>query len=209
MRSASQATSWPSTRAEPPASGSRPHRARMSVVLPEPLGPSRPNTSPVPTARLTRSTAANLPKRTVTSRRSITSGPVVGRCIPTIPSFPFSRACRVCRASLRQGHGDVRCHAGLEDAVRVGDADLDAKDLMAAFVGTLHIPRRELALGGDLHHGAVKTPAGVAVDADFDRLAEVYPAEVRFRDVDLDPEVVGPEDAQDRLVGRHQVALAH
>ena len=34
-------------------SGNNPHKPRMSVVLPEPLGPSRPKTSPGDTVRLT------------------------------------------------------------------------------------------------------------------------------------------------------------
>ena len=43
----------PAPSAVPAASGIRPHSPRISVVLPEPFGPSRPKTSPWATVRLT------------------------------------------------------------------------------------------------------------------------------------------------------------
>src|SRR5579859_2812748 len=52
-------TSKPATRAAPLVGSSRVHNMRMVVDLPAPLGPSRPNTSPRGTCKLTPATAVN------------------------------------------------------------------------------------------------------------------------------------------------------
>ena len=52
-------TSKPATRAVPLVGSSRVHSMRMVVDLPAPLGPSRPNTSPRGTCKLTPATAVN------------------------------------------------------------------------------------------------------------------------------------------------------
>src|SRR5947209_3687850 len=104
MASASLRTSRPSTVALPSASGTSPHRPRISVVLPEPLGPSMPNTSPGPTVRVTSLTAVKLPKRIVPCSTSMTGG-----------MSPL----------LVQGHQHLGRHARLEDALRVHHPDLD------------------------------------------------------------------------------------
>src|SRR5471032_3703240 len=57
-------TSWRSKRMLPPVGRTRPEMALNSVVLPAPLGPTRPTTSCVPTVRLTALTAVRPPKRT-------------------------------------------------------------------------------------------------------------------------------------------------
>ncbi len=44
-----------------------PRMARMRVVLPEPLSPTRPKQDPVPIFSVTPSTALSFPNRTVTS----------------------------------------------------------------------------------------------------------------------------------------------
>ena len=55
--------SSPNTRAVPVAGRSSVVRMRMAVVLPAPLGPSRPNTSPGVMAKFTSSRAATSPNR--------------------------------------------------------------------------------------------------------------------------------------------------
>src|SRR5437879_143110 len=60
---ASAATSKPATRAVPPLGRSTVHRMRMVVVLPAPLGPSRPKISPGRASKLTWSTAYTSPRR--------------------------------------------------------------------------------------------------------------------------------------------------
>src|SRR5436190_92937 len=51
-----------------------PHSARISVVLPDPLGPKSPNTSPAGTRTLTPSTAVMAPNLITTARTSHTAG---------------------------------------------------------------------------------------------------------------------------------------
>src|SRR5271156_1950075 len=62
-RRAWRATSKPATQALPSLGGSSVVSIRTNVVLPAPLGPSRPKTSPRRTSKLTLSTAVNWPKR--------------------------------------------------------------------------------------------------------------------------------------------------
>src|SRR5262245_5730029 len=64
--------SRPKTRTEPVSACNRPSTCLISVVLPAPLAPTRPNTAPRGTARLTRSSATLAPKRRVTPRMSMT-----------------------------------------------------------------------------------------------------------------------------------------
>src|SRR5579864_8303532 len=56
----------PNSRTAPRLGRSRPSSNRMRVVLPAPFAPSRPTTSPCPTARSTADTAVNAPKLLVT-----------------------------------------------------------------------------------------------------------------------------------------------
>src|ERR1700675_1444038 len=63
-------TSNPLTDALPEVGSSNPHRMRMVVDLPAPLGPRKPKISPRRTARVTWSTAVNVPKRLTKSRIS-------------------------------------------------------------------------------------------------------------------------------------------
>src|SRR5260370_39273617 len=70
------ATSKPPTLARPEVGGSNPHRMRIVVDLPAPLGPRNPKISPRFTSSETRSTAVKSPKRL--TRSSIrTAGPEV------------------------------------------------------------------------------------------------------------------------------------
>ena len=55
----------PATLAVPDVGASSPHNRRIIVVLPEPLGPSMPNNSPVRIDSEALSTAVNAPKRRV------------------------------------------------------------------------------------------------------------------------------------------------
>ena len=52
---------WPSMRISPASGTTKPAIARRSVVLPLPLGPSRPKNSPSGTASVTSSSAATAP----------------------------------------------------------------------------------------------------------------------------------------------------
>src|SRR5437660_1749586 len=114
----------------------------MSVVFPEPLGPSRPNTSPRRTSSVTQSTAVNVPNRIVTSRTSMTAWsafrPLACCGVEGLAGMRFGR--RICLPH-RQPH--VGSHARFEDALRIGHADLEAKDLVPPLVDRLHVAGRE------------------------------------------------------------------
>src|SRR5262245_40633906 len=160
-RSASRVTSWPSTEAVPRAKGTSPHRARISVVLPEPLGPSSPKTSPAGTARLTPSTAVTLPKR-MTASRTVRAGVLLAMLVIGNVLF-FGEPGRVSarsraligsaslRALTRPGspslhrHVHLRRHPRLVHPLRVLDAHPDAEHLVLALVHRLDVARRELA----------------------------------------------------------------
>src|SRR3970040_2540180 len=62
----------PSTTPSPPPRPSSPQIIEIVVVLPAPLGPSRPYVSPAATEKLTPSTAVREPKRLRRSRQSST-----------------------------------------------------------------------------------------------------------------------------------------
>src|SRR5688572_32963544 len=67
-----------------PASGaSNPHRMRTAVVLPAPLGPSRPNTSPRTRLNVTSDSAACSPKRFETPLSSARGSCCTGNEAPT------------------------------------------------------------------------------------------------------------------------------
>src|SRR5579859_6925944 len=68
------ATSYPLTVARPDVGASRPHRIRMVVDFPAPLGPRKPNISPRATSIETLSTATKSPKL-LTSFSMWTAGP--------------------------------------------------------------------------------------------------------------------------------------
>src|SRR5581483_10645369 len=70
--SGSATGSRPKTRTDPLAAFSKPRTWRISVVLPAPLTPTRPKTTPRGTVRLTSSRATLAPKRRVNPRISIT-----------------------------------------------------------------------------------------------------------------------------------------
>src|SRR5207237_680619 len=66
-------TRWPNRRASPASANTSPTRTRRVVVLPAPLGPSRPHTSPWPTAKSRASTASTCPKRLVRPDTAMTA----------------------------------------------------------------------------------------------------------------------------------------
>src|SRR5258707_6018087 len=65
--------SWPQMRMEPRVGGIMPARQRRVVVLPAPLGPTRPRTSPGWTEKDTSLTATNSPYNLVNESTSIMS----------------------------------------------------------------------------------------------------------------------------------------
>src|SRR5947209_10032167 len=69
--SRSLTTSWPATAAEPDVGLARVQSMLIVVVFPAPLGPRKPNTSPVATSKSTPRTASSSPKRLTKPRTEI------------------------------------------------------------------------------------------------------------------------------------------
>ncbi len=69
---------WPSSRALPLVTSSRPVSIFMVVVLPQPLEPRKPKISPRSMRKLTWSTATKSPKRRVSPSASMAGAPSVG-----------------------------------------------------------------------------------------------------------------------------------
>src|SRR5215472_2017591 len=116
-RSGSRATSKPATRPWPDVGRISVVSIRLSVVLPAPLGPSRPKSSPRRTSKLTRSTAVNSPKRLVSSRAWIAADDdsIVER------EGDLGRHARLhLSGSLQQAHLDVESADVLPSAAHVG-----------------------------------------------------------------------------------------
>src|SRR5262245_26496756 len=95
----------PPTRALPPSGMSNVVSMRISVDLPAPFGPSRPNTSPSLTLTVTPSTAVKSPKRLT---RPLTS-------------IAFTASPRSARSF--DGERDIRGHADGETAIAIVDVE--------------------------------------------------------------------------------------
>ena len=86
---------------------------RRVVVLPAPSGPMRPNISPRRTSKLTSEAARTEPKRRVRA------------CALTRSSLPAPGAGGASRPRAGRHEARLGRHAGLEEAVRVLEADLE------------------------------------------------------------------------------------
>ncbi len=157
----------------------------MMVVLPEPLGPRKPKTSPRAIWKLTLSTAVKEPNLMVSWLASIT---VLIR-----------------NAASLKVHGGG--HAGFEDAAGVIDVDLDAEDEVFSIVGGLDVAGQKFTLGGDLLHRSGKG-MGEAIDADVGVLSEADVGKAGFGDVDFDPQLRSFLHGDDDLAGRDEIAGA-
>src|SRR5437868_4389805 len=187
MPSGSSETSRPSTSARPSANRISPHSARMSVVFPDPLGPSSPKTSPRATSNDTSLTAVKVPNRIDTCSILIAAS-------MSVPP---------------EGDEDLGGHPGLEHALGIGDPHLHREDLVLPLVRRLHVPRGEFAHRGDLHHLTPKPPARVRIDRHLHRLVQLQLAQFAGRDEHLHPHVVGAEYPGDGLPGGEHVAGPH
>src|SRR2546423_287079 len=119
---------------------------RMSVDLPEPLGPRRPKISPRGTCSVTLSSARNVPKSFDTLCTSM----------PTSALMFFSRF---------DAEVDFGGHAGVEFRAGV-DEHLHAEDLLGALAARLNVARRVLPFAGDAGDVAVEPLIRKCVDAD-------------------------------------------
>src|SRR6266852_8911936 len=179
-------TSSPSTWASPPESGNSPVSILITVVLPLPLGPRKPNTSPCSTVKLKPSTAVKSPN--LRTRFSATIAAI---------------------SILRQLQAQVGGHARADPPARIVYPHLEAEHLMDALFTCLHVAREEFRFLVDLLDHAFKDIAGERIDADLGFLSHVHQPDLRFRDVNADVELVALEQRPDGSVGGDQIAGTH
>src|SRR4051795_12444112 len=128
IRSASVATSKPTTVALPPVGSRIPQSMRMVVDLPAPFGPRTPKISPRSTVSETSRTATRRPK--VRDRFSVlTMGSALIACSGLRPPR-LATHCKARSSPLPGGHvslqGGEGGSSGVEQLLRVVDRDADA-----------------------------------------------------------------------------------
>src|SRR4249919_688361 len=100
-------TSWPATRALPPVGCMSVHSTEIVVVLPAPLGPRKPNSSPGSTENEMPSTAVKSPKRLTRPSTSTALEPA-----------PFGKATDVETTGRSNDHGRCRVSPSADSARR-------------------------------------------------------------------------------------------
>src|SRR6202521_5555733 len=175
-RPGSRATSKPATNPWPEVGTISVVSIRLSVVLPAPLGPRRPNSSPRRTSKLTWSTAVNAPKRLVSSRACIAAD-----CDSIV----------ACKCDL-DGHSRFHLPGRLQDP----HLDVERADVLtpAANVGL----GRELPLLCDRHHLPRKKQRRMRRQRHLRGTADADRAKVGLLDIDARPDGREIVDGQDR-----------
>src|ERR1700722_3004227 len=176
-----RATSKPATNAWPPLGVSSVVSIRTTVVLPAPLGPSNPKTSPRRTSKLTLSTAVKAPNRLVRSLVCIASE---------------SRSI-IARKSYFRGHPGFEFAFGLQHL----HLDVEGADVLTP---APHVALcRELAFLPDCHHAPAENLRRCRRQFDLRRLADVKRTKVGLFDVDARPNRREVVDGKDRHAWRH------
>src|SRR5271156_5893470 len=186
-----RATSKPATNAWPSLGVSSVVSIRTTVVLPAPLGPSNPKTSPRRTSKLTLSTAVKAPKRLVRS---------LVRIAGESRSF-------IARKSDFRGHPGFEFAFGLQHL----DFDVEGTDVLAP---APHVAfGRELAFLPNSHHAPGESLRRIRRQFDLRRLADVQRTEIGLFDIDPRPNRREVVDGEDRNARRHPLPdferLAH
>src|SRR5271154_7436900 len=178
------ATSKPATIAWPPLGTSSVVSIRTTVVLPAPLGPSNPNTSPRRTSKLALSTAVKVPKGLVRSLVCIASE----------------------SGSIGPREGDFRGHPGFEFAFSLQHLDLDVKCANVLAPASHVAFGREFAFLANRHDAPGEDLRRIGRQYDLRRLADVERAEVGLLDVDSRPNRREVIDRENRHARRHPFA---
>src|SRR5216684_8962746 len=189
--SGSRRISCPATRAVPEVGGVSVVSMRISVVLPAPLGPSRPKISPSVTSKLISFTATSSPNffdRRSTSMAFISvgssrRGASAGRPAPARkPAFLF-------RGRGQQHRGG---HPGDQTPAFVGHRDLDGEGLDVAFGAADVALRGEFILNAFEENRALEHVAGW--QAYLQPLAQLDGIHVGFLHIGAHPQVVNVYD---------------
>src|SRR5260370_34382650 len=95
----------------------------------------------------------------------------------------------------------IRGHARKYAAHGIIDADFYANDLVDALFAGLHIARQEFGLLIDLLYDAVERGVRKRIDANFGLLAKFDAADLRFRNVDTNVNLILVQARGDGRVG--------
>src|SRR5262245_34812475 len=180
-------TSMPSTTPRPLVSGRIPVSILITVVLPEPFGPRKPNISPGSTLKLTPSTAMTSP-----NLRTKFSAMIADIISPRV---------------AQELH--VGIDAGAQTVLGVLDAQLHSKHLVLTLLLGLDIARQKLRLLADLLDHRLECAVRVGVDLDFRRLTDSNRTDLVLRDVNDHVELIRFEQLGNRGIRRYKVARTH
>jgi len=126
------------------------------------------------------------------------------------PNRRVSRSVRMTGSLMGDGlvEEHIRGHANAETIAALLQGDLDAEDLLAAFLGRLDVSAGELAFLRDEGHAADEALVREAVRVDGDTLAEFDLAEAGLGHVSADPEARQVEQRRRWCVRGDEVAGA-
>src|SRR5262245_7852144 len=177
-------TSMPSTTPRPPVSGRIPVSILITVVLPEPFGPRKPNISPGSTLKVTPSTAMKSP-----NLRTKFSAMMADIASPR------------CWQELHVG-----IDPGAQTVLGVFDAQLHSKHLVLTLFLRLDIAGEKLGLLADLLDHCLECAVRVGVDLDFRRLTDSNRTDLVLRDVNDHVELIRFEQLANRGIRGYKVA---
>src|SRR3990172_3520321 len=100
--------------------------------------------------------------------------------------------------SLRQKDFGVSGEAGLEEAFRVVNPDLDTEDQIDALLLSLNIFRRELGLRGDLAQPRIEVTTRERIDLEPRALPDLDPSHVDLGDIGAEPQIGGIDQRENR-----------
>src|SRR5262245_5273826 len=180
-------TSMPSTTPRPLVSGRIPVSILITVVLPEPFGPRKPNISPGSTLKLTPSTAMKSP-----NLRTKFSAMMADIISPRV---------------VQELH--VGIDASAQTVLGVLDTQLHSKYLMLTLLLGLDIARQKLRLLADLLDHRLECSAREGVDLDFRRLTDPNRTDLVLRDVNDHVELIRLEQLGNRGIRGYKVARTH
>src|SRR3954470_13239481 len=210
MRSASVATSKPTTVALPPVGSRIPQSMRMVVDLPAPFGPRTPKISPRSTVSETSRRATRRPK--VRDRFSVlTMGSALIVCSGLRPPRLATHCkARSSRSSARlRGHvpveGGERRRPCVEQLLRVVDRDADADDQGLPLLRAEEEAGRELGRTTDVLDDSRQQLAS-RVDPHGRLSADAYAIEVLLGDEHVEVGTARLAQDDDRSAGRHHLA---
>src|SRR5215510_11288574 len=180
-------TSMPSTTPRPLVSGRIPVSILITVVLPEPFGPRKPNISPGSTLKLTPSTAMKSP-----NLRTKFSAMMADIASPR------------CSKELHVG-----IDPGAQTVLGILDAQLHSKHLVLTLFLRLDIAGEELRLLADLLDHSLECAVWEGVDLDFGRLTDPDRTNLVLGNINDHVELIRLEQLGNRGIRGYKVTRTH